>query len=88
MNFDLTDVEWHEVTGLTEGKHYVMQAKRGEQAFSTGTILFTQGTSVPTDLKESIVVSTTKFKKGSKNIYVRSFNASITINVCIQELEV
>ena len=87
MNFDLTDAEWHEVTDLTEGKYYVIQAKRGEHAFSTCTILYTQGTSVPTDPKECIVISTTKFKKGSNNIYVRSFNTSIVINVCVQELE-
>ena len=87
MNFDLTDAEWHELTGLTEGKYYVMQAKRGEHAFSTCNILYTQGTNIPADPKECIVVSTTRFKKGSKNIYVKSFNTSITINVCVQETE-
>ncbi len=87
MNFDLTDTDWHEVAGLTNGKFYTVQGKKGITGFSVVPILFTQETSTPTDPNECIILETGRFKKNAKNVYVRSMDANIRVNVCFKEVE-
>ena len=86
MNFNLTDTEWHEVSGLTEGNTYSIQGKKGVQKYAGAYILFTQADSTPSDPKEGTLGITIKFTKGSRNVYVRSLDETITINVCVQEV--
>lgn len=83
MNFDLTDTNWTEVTNLTNGNTYVLQAKNTSSSPYTLTeILVFMGTSAPSDVKVGQLATDVKFKKiMGVSIYVKAFTAGVNIEV-------
>lgn len=84
MNFDLDTTQWTKVENLETDKTYVLQAKRGEVNFSSARILFTQADAVPTGDNIGLWGDCFKFKKSTKNIYIRT-NA-YPLNIQIEEI--
>ena len=82
----LNDNSWTEITDLTEGTTYVLQAKRKVDKRATEgcfvnepvNILFARGASAPTDTD---CESSFRFTKDTRNVYVRSDIQHVTIKV-------
>lgn len=83
MNFNLTNTEWTKITGLIEGKTYILQAKRGKNeaiTYNKTNILLTVQDDIPENLREGLLDSEFKFV-AENNVYIRAISLPVNINV-------
>lgn len=91
MNFDIISTDWQLVDDLTDSKTYLLQAKTVVdnmffKSWSSTNILFTKGSTLPTDNKTGLLDSCFKFTKiADENIYIKAI--STPTNIEIQEVE-
>lgn len=91
MNFDITSTDWQLISDLTDNTTYLLQAKTVVdnmffKSWSGTNILFTKGTTLPTDNKTGLLDSCFKFTKiADENIYIKALTTPT--NIEIQEVQ-
>ena len=83
MAIEITTQDWVEIENLTADKTYTLQAKTktGNNEYKPIDILFTQASQEPTNDADSFIGDAFKFKKGTRNVYIKTKATPITIHV-------